>query len=190
MFEEVFGCQGDVFRRLVYPVTSGVVIGGEYPQDVVCVYGDGKYVGERDARDVQFLESMLPLRDAVEISVVFHDKEVVVVAFCHVVLVLEVGEALADLLFEIDPVESVVGLNPQNIFFGFHDAADHVAGQYRFGGVDGVVHVQAVAVEDVQSVARADPDGALVVLVEREDGAVGQSLFVGELSQAVCVGWV
>ena len=87
-------------------------------------------------------------------------------------------------------VESVVGLNPQNIFFGFHDAADHVAGQYRFGGVDGVVHVQAVAVEDVQSVARADPDGALVVLVEREDGAVGQSLFVGELSQAVCVGWV
>ena len=159
--------QGDPFCRLVYPVAAGVVVGGEDPKYIVCVYGDGQHVGERNPRDVQFPEGLHLLLVAVKIPVVFHDEQVVVVAFCHVVLVLEVGEALADLLSGIYPVESVVGLNPQYVFSGFHDAADHVAGQYCFGRVDRAVHMQAVAVEDIQSVARPDPNGALPVLVER-----------------------
>ena len=130
--------QGDPFCRLVYPVAAGVVVGGEDPKYIVCVYGDGQHVGERNPRDVQFPEGLHLLLVAVKIPVVFHDEQVV-----------------------------VVGLNPQYVFSGFHDAADHVAGQYCFGRVDRAVHMQAVAVEDIQSVARPDPNGALPVLVER-----------------------
>ena len=48
----------------------------------------------------------------IKISVIFHDEEFVIITFGDVVIVFKVRETLADLMFGVQPIQSVIGLYP------------------------------------------------------------------------------
>ena len=62
--------------------------------------------------DLQLPEILFFPLVMIKISVIFHDEEFVIVTFGDVVIVFKVRETLADLMFGVQPIQSVIGLYP------------------------------------------------------------------------------
>ena len=174
------GSQPRFVSRLLNPETLYRLFAlGQHPQAVFPVYAHGQYPSERSYGRGQLAEGLGLFVEMIDAAIVFQGKESVRGTFDHEVIVFEVGKMQAGLLPGIEPVEPVIGLYPKHILSraanSVYQVARNQVGRLAVGGIE--MHVRAV--KHVQPVARAYPNQSPLVLVQRKDGTVGQSVPVG-----------
>lgn len=58
------------------------------------------------------MKLFIALAETVDISVIFHEIDVIIPAFCHFIGIFKLCETLDGLLTDVETVETVVGLYP------------------------------------------------------------------------------
>ena len=129
VFEKIGRDESYVLCSFIYPITASVIIRSKNPQYIIRINSGRQHMPERNPRNVQFQKSLFFPLKIIDISIIFYDEQFIIFTFSHVVLIFELGKTSTSLPFGIQLVESVIGLNPQYVFFGFHDTVNQVTRQ-------------------------------------------------------------